>query len=446
MERLWSSYIGFIIAVAGAAIGLGNIWKFPYMVGDNGGAAFVLVYLLCVLFLGLPVMLAEMLIGRCGHHNPVTSFESLSKRLKISNNWKLAGWWGAIALLLTFSFYSVIAGLSLAYLLDLIQGDFQLISPIEIQKHFAFLINRPVVMIFWTTVFLVMTLFVVAKGVQKGLERANLILMPFLFIILIILVLFASSLSGFGEAVDFLFTFRIEKISASVIISAMGHAFFTLAIGAGAMIVYGSYLPERYKLGSSVFIIALINIVVALMAGLAIYPLVFTFDLVPAGGPGLMFEILPVAFGQMKLGIYVGILFFIMLQFAAWTSALSLAEPLVVLLEERYDMKRISAVSLVGILTWLLSLLSIFSFNIWKDFQILGGRTLFLVIADLVTNIMLPIGALLFALFAGWRLKRFMIEKELAFPKKWQFTFWQILVRIVAPICIVIILVHSAIN
>jgi len=438
----WSSRLGFILATTGAAVGLGNIWKFPYMAGDNGGSAFVLVYLACVVIIGLPVMIAEMLLGRRGRQNPVNSMALLASEARRNPGWQFIGWWGAAILLLVLSFYSVVAGWSLAYIMKSITGTFTGMNASLVQQQWTGFLSTPWPMLLWNSIFMWMTLWVVARGVQGGLEKASRIMMPALFGILIILVGYATSTTGFIPAVHFLFDVNFSKITADVVIAAMGHAFFTLAIGAGCMLVYGAYLPNNTRLASTVVIIAGLDVLVALLAGLAIFPIVFTHHLSPQGGPGLMFEILPIAFAKMGGGAFFGSLFFLLLLFAAWTSSISLAEPLVILLMERANLKRKTASFIVGITAWTMGIASILSFNVWQHVKLLGHWNIFAIITDLATNIMLPVGGFLIAIFAGW----FMLKptaKELSIKRRWIFSTWLFLVRFIAPIGILIIIIST---
>lgn len=441
----WTSKLGFILAATGAAVGLGNIWKFPYMAGNNGGSAFVLIYLLCVALIGIPLLLAEMLIGRRGQQNTVNSLRTLALAAKKSPHWDIIGWLGAITLILVLSFYSVVAGWSIAYIFRAWMGDFNQLSAQGIEILWQQFLANPWQLMFWHAVFMLMTMWVVERGVQSGLEKASKIMMPGLFLLLIILDIYAYYYGDFKAGFLFLFDFKLQKISADVIVSAMGHAFFTLAIGAGCMLVYGSYLTKNIKLGGAVLTIVILDVLVAILAGLAIFPLVFINHLKPEGGPGLMFEVLPIAFSQMIGGQFFGGLFFILLLFAAWTSSISIAEPLVILLTERHGLKRLTASIIVGIFGWVLGLASLLSFNVWQNFHFLNGRTVFTFITDLATNLLLPIGGLGFSLFAGWIMTKKSTKEELQFPSA-LYTTWLYLVRYIAPLGILLIVINSLIG
>lgn len=438
----WKSKFGFILAATGAAVGLGNIWKFPYMAGDNGGSAFVLIYLICVAIIGIPLMLAEMLIGRRGQSNPVNSLNKLAREAHKSIYWELVGWLGAFTLVLVLSFYSVVAGWSLAYIFRAWMGAFNNLSDTAITSMWQQFLANPWQLMLWHAIFMIMTMAVVERGVQSGLERASKILMPALFLILIVLDVYAYFNGDFRSGFDFLFAFKLAKISPSVILSAMGHAFFTLAIGAGCMLVYGSYLTKSTHLGGAVITIVVLDVLVAILAGLAIFPIVFAHHLTPQGGPGLMFEVLPIAFSKMLGGQFFGSLFFILLLFAAWTSSISIAEPLVILLTERHGLTRLNASIIVGLLCWILGLASLLSFNRWQDLKIFQQWTVFGAITDLATNILLPLGGLGYALFAGWVMPRKATKEELKLNPI-LYKIWLYLVRYIAPIAIIFIIINT---
>lgn len=438
----WSSRLGFVLAATGAAVGLGNIWKFPYMVGQNGGSAFVLIYLICVALIGIPLMLAEMIIGRRGQLNPVNSLKKLALEAHKSSRWQFIGWLGSITLLLVLSFYSVVAGWSLAYMLRAWVGTFNNLDDVGINLLWQNFLASPGQLMFWHALFMILTMWVVERGVQSGLEKASRIMMPALFAILIVLDIYAYFNGDFRAGFNFLFSFQLHRISPDVIISAMGHAFFTLAIGAGCMLVYGSYLTRNIKLPSAVLTIVSLDVVVAILSGLAIFPIVFAHHLVPQGGPGLMFQVLPIAFSKMIGGQFFGGMFFVFLLFAAWTSSISIAEPLVILLTERHGLKRLTAAIIVGIVGWTLGLLSLLSFNVWHSVKFFHQWSIFDVITDLTTNFLLPLGGLGFALFAGWVMTPKDSASELQ-TRPTIFRLWLILVRYLAPLGILLIIIGA---
>lgn len=442
----WRGQWAFILAAAGAAIGLGNIWKFPYMAGDNGGGAFVLVYLICVLAIGLPVMAAEILIGRRAQKNPMDALSDVAAESGRTRKWHLLGWWGLAGLWITLSFYSVVAGWSIFYLFH---GLFDFASGASSQvvvglwHHF---ISHPGLLLLNHSIFMILTMFVVAKGVEKGLERASFIMMPILFLLLFILVIFAALTTGanFGRAAHFLFDFRFHEITGAVIINALGHAFFTLAIGVGAMLMYGSYLPKQISIGRSIGYTAFLDVLVAVLSGLAIFPILFAHHIPPQQGPGLMFVALPIVFAKMDGGRWIGSLFFLLLLFAAWTSSINIAEPLVASLHEKTKLSRIQSSWIVGMATWGLGIVSVLSFNVWQHVHIFGFG-LFTFITDLSTNIFLPIGGIFYAIFVGWMIRKQFTRQELSFRWSALYSIWLVLVRYIAPLGILIVFLSAVV-
>ena len=442
----WRGQWAFILAAAGAAIGLGNIWKFPYMAGDNGGGAFVVVYLLCVIAIGLPVMAAEILIGRRAQKNPVDAIRIVAHESDASTHWRHLGWWGLFGLLLVLSFYSVVGGWTLFYLYQTITGHLHHLSAQQINGVWQHFIASPVHMSVTHLIFMALTMCVVAMGVEKGLERASKILMPLLLLVLLALVVFAALSTGpyFMKSVHFLFDPNWHKMTATVFIDAMGHAFFTLAIGVGAMSIYGSYLPKHISIGQSIVVTALLDVVVALLAGLAIFPIIFAHHISPQGGPGLMFMSLPIAFANMSGGVVLGTLFFVLLLFAAWTSSINIAEPLVATLCERTRLNRRNAALVIGSVAWLLGLASVLSFNLWSHVQFFGQLTPFDAITDGVTNVIQPLGGIGYALFAGWVILKPHSRDELDFKPSW-FWLWRIATRYIAPVGILLIFIKAVV-
>jgi len=440
----WSGGWAFILAATGSAVGLGNIWKFPYITGENGGGAFVLVYLICIVLIGVPIMMAEILLGRRGRSTPINTMMKLTKEAGAHPVWKIIGWSGMLAGFLILSYYSVIAGWGLAYILETGSGTFTGANAEATGALFDELLGSPLTLIFWHTLFIVMTMMVVAKGVRHGLEKAVRFLMPSLFILLIIMVGYAMSLGEFAQGVKFLFEPDFSKLTGNSILIAMGHAFFTLSLGMGAIMIYGAYLPKNVSIAKTSFIIAGTDTVVALLAGLAIFPIVFANGLEPGAGPGLIFQTLPIAFGNMPAGLLFGTLFFILLVFAAWTSAISLIEPAVTWLVENKNMRRLTACQLAGSATWLLGLATVFSFNIGSDVT-LFDKTAFDLLDYLTANIMLPLGGLFMAIFVAYILPKSASQNELNMTDGLRYTIWRNLVRYFTPIAVIIVF-FNAIN
>ena len=424
----WSSRWTFILAATGSAVGLGNIWKFPYMAGDNGGGAFVLVYLACICIIGLPIMLGEIMIGRRGRSSPANSMKSLAAEANTTSAWTLLGATGALAGLLILSFYSVAAGWAMSYIFN----GFQDITAESSSVSFNNLLSSPSSLIFWHTLFISITVFIVARGILQGLEKWINTLMPILFLIILLLCIYAMQTGAFLEGLRYLFMPDFSKINPQVMLEALGQAFFTLSLGMGAIMAYGAYMPANQNIGKTAVSVAALDTGVALLAGIAIFPIVFANGLAPSEGPGLVFVTLPIAFSAMPFGILFGTLFFVLLSIAALSSSISLIEPGVAWLIESLKIKRITATVLLGFTAWFIGLFSALSFNLLSEFTILGKN--FFDATDFLTNqIMLPLGGIFIAIFVGWIMKKEDVLDELGFQENFIFKAWYFSVRFVAP-------------
>ncbi len=428
------------MAATGSAVGLGNIWKFPYVAGENGGGAFVLVYLGCVALIGLPVLMAEIMLGRRGGRSPVNSMARVAVESGRSERWFLLGLLGIITSFFLLSFYSVIAGWSAAYIFQTASGAFRDISALQIVELFDDFLASPWRLTFWHSVFMLITITVVSFGLHRGLERTIRVLVPGLFLILIILVLYSASTPGFMEGVRFLFKPDFSEFSGQAFLVALGHAFFTLSVATASMLIYGAYLQRSASIASTSVTIAFLDTLSAILAGLAIFPIVFTYALVPDVGPTLVFKSLPIAFGAMPGGSFFGSLFFLLLLFAALGSSISMVEPMVAWITERWKISRPKATWLTGGLIWLFGVGSLLSFNIWQEKRLLGWNY-YEIVDALVSLLLLPLGALLLAVFAGWFMTRQASEDELAMPNKRLYQSWRFLVRYVAPLAVLVIVI-----
>jgi NSS family neurotransmitter:Na+ symporter len=455
----WSNRLMFILAATGSAVGLGNIWKFPYIAGENGGGAFVLVYLICIAIIGIPIMMAEILIGRRGRQSPINTMRTLAKVEGVSRYWVLLGWGGVLAGFFILSYYSVIAGWAMAYIFRVAGGMFSGADADTVKTIFSDLVGAPERLLAWHTIFMVLAIGVVARGVRHGLEKAVRVLMPALMLLLIVMVGYAYSTTAdsFFEGARFLFTPDFSKLfyqcemiddvescmfSAEPLLVAMGHAFFTLSLGMGAIMVYGSYMPQSSSIASSAIAIGILDTTVALLAGMAIFPLVFANGLEPAESAGLVFKTLPIAFGEMPGGVFFGALFFVLLLFAALTSAISLVEPAVAWLVENRGFSRLRAAIMVGVLVWLLGIGTVFSFNLWAEVK-LFDKTFFELLDFLTANIMLPLGGLLIAVFAGWQMHRSSTMDELAIGDGLRYAVWHNVIKYVTPVAVVLVFLYA---
>ena len=447
---LWSSRLAFVLAATGSAVGLGNIWKFPYITGENGGGAFVLVYLVCIAVVGIPIMMAEVMIGRRGGRSPVNSLRLIAERDRLNPAWKLVGAVGILAGFLILSFYSVIGGWAVSYVGTTASGALTGQSAEAVGAIFSDLLSDPMTLLLWHTVFMALVMVVVARGVRSGLERAVSILMPGLFVLLLIMVGYAMTTGAFGRAAAFLFQPDFSKLTTSGVLIALGHAFFTLSLGMAVMMAYGSYLPKHVSIAKTSITVSVIDTAVTLLAGLAIFPVVFANGLEPGAGPGLIFQTLPLAFGQMPLGAFFGTLLFVLLIFAAWTSGISLLEPIVEWLEEQKGLNRAVSTLGAGFICWALGIASILSLNLWSDvaplsfIPALEGKTIFDLLDFFTANILLPLGGLLVALFAGWVMSRQAMENELSLSAP-AFNLWFITVRFLTPVAVAVVFVYNLI-
>ena len=438
LQGFWSSRLAFILAVTGSAVGLGNIWKFPYIAGTYGGGAFVLMYLVFVFAIGLPTMMAEILIGRRGRRNPITTMQIVGEEEGGSRAWGLVGMMGVIAGIMILSYYSVVAGWALAYVPKAWAGAFNGATQTEVDAIFGGHVGDWKPMLGFHTLFMLMTVVVVARGVQRGLEQAVRILMPALIIMLLILLVYAIKSGDFGAAVNYMFSPKLDEMSLEGALVALGHALFTLSVGMGAVMAYGAYLPEDSNIGTTSIMVVLADTGIALLAGLVIFSIVFANGLSPGEGPGLIFQTLPLAFGSMKGGVVFGTMFFVLLSFAAWTSAIGLIEPAVAWVNERFGVTRWLATSLLGFLIWAIGLLSAFSFNILSHITTPFG-TLFDMMDYVTSNIMLPLGAFLIVVFAGWAMCRNSTSDELKMGTGLRFSLWRLAARFIAPVAIIVV-------
>ncbi len=444
--EIWTSRTAFLMASIGGAVGLGNIWRFPYIAGENGGAGFVLIYIGFVFLLGLPIMVGEMIIGRRGKQNAIASIEGLVKQEGGSSFWRIIGWLSIAIPFLGLSYYSVVAAWSMDYLGSAAIGAFSDFTSQTSADNFTAKIGSTTQQVLLHGAFIALTVVAVARGVQGGIEKVTRIAMPALLAILIFLVAYNAVTSNFSEALRFLFTPDFSQIDGTVVLMALGQALFSLAIGVGMMITYSAYMPREFSLPESAAIICVGDTVVALLAGLAIFPLVFQFGLTPSEGPGLIFVTLPIAFGEMPGGHVIGTLFFLLLFFAAYTTALGMLEPVAAWLAKALGLSRPKIATIAGLAVWAFGVASVLSFSNMQDVHPLGfvpgleTKTFFDILDFSVANIMLPINALLMSLFAGWVIRKATIHDELSLPDNIWLTYWRFAVRYLVPIAMLAII------
>ncbi len=427
----WKSRWTFIVATTGATVGLGNLWKFSYMAGENGGGAFVIAYLLCVLLIGLPVMIAEVVIGSRGRANPVSTSQDLSLEAGVSPLWQIIGWLGCLSGFLILSYYSVIAGWGMAYVGKMLSGDFQAGSAALVGDHFTTFLSDPVTLMKWQGAYIGLLVCIAALGVSRGLAWTSRLLLPLLLISLVLLLVYSFRVGDVERALEFLFTVNAKDLTLQAMLDAMGHAFFSLSIGVGALMAFGAYVPDRRSIIGMLSVVVLLDTLVALLAGMIIFPLVFSLNIEPSMGPGLMFVALPYAFGNMDYGDSFGALFFIMVSLTAISSGIALLEPATAWLVERFRWRRSLAVLFLGVLLWLLGLITVFSFNLWAGVTV-AGMSLFTLLDFVAANVLLPLGGLLIAVFVAWKMRRETVRDELYVEAEPLFSLWRWLLRYIA--------------
>jgi len=443
----WTSRFTFMMAAVGAAVGLGNIWKFPYITGQNGGSAFVLVYLLAVAFVALPILMAEVMLGRWGRQSPPNAMANVAESQKRTRRWSFLGWTGLLTAYLIATYYSVISGWAVAYIYKSASGHFVGQDATAIGAQFENLQANPLVMIGWHGLFMLVVTLILVRGLRSGLERAVKYLMPGLFLLLLAMVGYGMTRGNMSAALHFMFDFDLSAISGQTLLVAVGQAFFSISVAMGLMMAYGAYLPRDISIARSAVIISALDTLVAIVAGLAIFPIVFANGLDPAEGPGLIFVSLPIAFGSITGGLVFGTLFFILLFFAALTSVLGCVEPTIAWSQEKLGMNRRVASFAACLTVFALGIGTVLSFNLWSGWRPLSGIEryadfgYFEILDYLTANIMMPATGLVLALFVGWLIKPDAIREQLDMQNEKLFRAWFWLIRWVVPISIALILV-----
>ena len=424
----------------GFAVGLGNIWRFPYVTGENGGSAFVLIYLLCAFGIGVPILMAEFLLGRRAQRSPPFALAAIAQESGRSEKWS---WVGKLTILTAFSIlmsYAVVAGWVLYYFFLALTGNMLASSSTQSQSAFNNLLADPLALVFWGGVSLVSAALIIAAGVQQGIERAVKVLMPMLFALLVLLMVFNVFTGGMPQALDYLFTPDFSKVDGSTFLAALAQAFFSIGVAMAGMMMFGAYLPKTISIAQSAVIIVAADTVVALLAGLVIFPMVFHNGLDVGAGTGLIFQTLPVAFARMDGGATVGAVFFLLLCVAAITSIVGLSEPVTGYVAERWHLSRRRATLAMFGTLFPFTVISALTFSTWSPVR-LAGQSLDYWIEYLPNQVLLPVGGLLIATFAAWRLDRNISASELNFTSPEWFTVWFRLMRFVVVPAVFIILV-----
>lgn len=438
----WSTQVTFLFATISCSVGLGNLWRFPYIAGQNGGGAFVLVYIGFVLLIGIPLIMAELTIARRGHRSPVATTAVISLEERGHSRWQIIGWLSILTPLLALSFYAVVGGWSLDYLLLAARGSFAGIDGAQAGALFEGILAAPLRMMGSFSIMIIAVVVVVGSGIAHGIERTSKFMMPALFLLLILLAIYANTVGDASRAWSFLFRPDFSSLTADGVLMALGQSLFSIAVGTGALLAYGAYLPREVSIPGAAWAIGLADTGAALLAGLMIFPIVFASGLDAGEGPGLIFVTLPVAFSEMPGGSIFATLFFLLVFFAAFTSGLGMMEPFVSWLEEQRGWNRRQAALITGALVWLLGLAAVFSFNLWKNFTPLDmiprleGRTVFAILDYVVSNFFLPFNALLIALMAGWAIESGRMRADIGITSAASWTIWQLSVRYLAPVAV----------
>ncbi len=443
----WSSRMVFIMACVGGAVGLGNIWMFPYKAGSNGGGAFVLIYIAAVVVLALPVCIAELMIGRRGGGGPPNAIENVAVESGHSKHWR---WMGivlaGVGAVFALSFYSVVGAWTVAFAAKTATGQLADLQTSQIINLFDELNANPIELYLWFCVFIGLTVYISSRGLHQGLEKAVRLMMPALFFMLVMMVVYAAIVGDFMAALNFLFTPDFSKLNAQVILTAFGQAFFSVSVGLTNLVAFGAYLKKEVNIPESASIIVGADSMVAILAGLAVFPIIFANSIEPSSGPGLVFQALPIAFSQTSGGLVFGALFFVLLFFAALTSSIAMIEAPVSWLCDETRLSRRMAALVVGFVGFVLGSLAALSFNVFSDIRPLAGiemlsdKGFFDVFAFLATDIIMPLGGLLIAVFAGWVVKTKYSLDELFYNKSNHFhVIWLFLVRYVAPVLLIVL-------
>lgn len=441
----WSSHLGFVLAAAGSAIGLGTLWKFPYVTGENGGGLFVLIYIFCTFFIGIPIFIAELVLGRRAQRGAVGIFATLSNNSAV---WKTAGWLGVMSSFLIMTFYSVLAGWGLNYVFMSMNQFYLNRSAQEISQVFDILQSSGDITIFWHFVFTALTVGVVYGGIRHGIEYWAKFMTSGLFILLAILCAYASTLDGFGEAVRFIFYPDFAKFKPSGALEALGLSFFTLSLGQGIMLTYGSYMRRSEDIPRTAAIIGVMIVIVAIVAALVIFPVIFTFGFAPQGGPGLVFKTLPLLFAKLPGALLISTSFFILFVFTALTSAVALVEVVVANFMDLLGWSRKKAVLITGISCFVFGIPSALSGTntLFANWSLIYGKNFFDTVNDIVSWWFLPIGGLMVSIYAGWFLDKEISQDEFCAGSsyKWLWRPWMFFMKWVAPLSILVIMLQQS--
>jgi NSS family neurotransmitter:Na+ symporter len=443
----WSSRWGFLLAAVGFAVGMGNIWRFPYQLGENGGSAFLIIYLACALGIGLPLLITEISIGRHGKASASQSVINVALECGRSRKWGIIGTLGIFCAFVILSYYTVLSGWTLDYFVKAAGGTFEGVDAEATSAMFSGLLASPGMLIFWNTIVHILIYLVIRQGVQSGIERAVKILMPALFGAIFIMVIYGMVAGDMVTTLRFLLEPDFSKITFGTVMDAIGQAFFSIGIGMGSLIVFGAYMPKDFSIPRSATAVILMDTGVAVLAGFAIFPLVFAYGLNPGSGPGLIFETLPLAFGQMPGGQLFGAIFFVLLISAALSSCIGLAEGVVNWVDEHLKIPRRQGILYIAVAAWFLGIASILGFSAWSDVRLLDfipsyeGLDIFDTLDTLAANNLLLVGGALSAIFFGWLVPKALKLEEMNVTDGLFFGFWRFMIRFIIPPILIVTLI-----
>ncbi len=441
----WSTTRVMVLAATGAAIGFNNIWQFPLLLGYHGGGAFLLVYLGCLALIGVPLVMAEFMLGRLGRASPVGALANLAVQVRSDPHWAVVGGMGVLAGFLVFSYLSVIAGWTLAYTLRALVGAFAGLTADGIASQFALLVKDPEKQLFWFTLFLAATLLVSARGLRGGVQAAVRLAVPLILVLFGVLLVYAATTQGIGRALAQLSVPDFTRIGASGLLAALAHALFTLGVGTGVMMMYGAYAAPHTPLARVAWRVAALDTLTGVAAAVIVFAVLFSGGVEPVAGTALVFQALPLAFDHLPLGGVAGTVFYLLLALVAWVSALAFVEPVLVWLGERFRMSRARAALVCGAAAWAVGVVVILSFSTWSfSFKFFGSVKklgMFDILQILTAHLLLPLGAILLALFAGWLVRPAVSREALAFRSPCSYDTWLWTVRLVTPLLLLVVIV-----
>ena len=436
-----SSKSSFIFALAGAAIGLGNIWRFPYIAAENGGGIFFLTYIVFILLLGIPVMACEIIIGKIGRSSPTECIQLIAQQTNKSSHWSKLAWLGLATSTIVLSFYAVISGIIIYYLIQSICG-LHVSNFNDSYIVFNQIQQSPISLMGFNTLFIALTFIISARKISEGIGKLNYLMMPIMYCLLIALVIYASKLDGFKQALIYLLDFKIEDLSANMIIEAMGHSLFTLAAGACCLIAYGAYMPTKQSILKSIAIVVIMDVLVAILVGIITFSIIFSENISATSGPGLMFLSLPVALSKISMGNTIQTIFFFLLLSASWTSSVNLAEPLILNIQKYFKLSRTKSATASAIIVLVLSVIPCLALSLWGDIKPIFNKSIFNLYTDIAADILLPITGLLILMFTAKAISVKKLANELTVAPNYANLF-MLIIKYISPILVILLIISG---